>query len=370
MKFGISLMTTWDHERTQTQVLEDFVTVCIRAEELGYWSISTTEHHMANNPTYKPYGYDAARAYDLSADALTLFAYVAAKTSRIRLKTGVVVAHYDHPVRIAERAALLDNLSHGRLEFGIGQGGSQGPREPIIYNVPSDPAAKQRKMVETLDIILKVWSGEEFAYEGEFFQLPAGRYVPTPEFDILDRSMIGSMTPDTLYWAAQHGMGHANSGLAWGYASLERIIEADRVWRKGALDAGRDPSKLLSPQHITCYCAETDEEAREIAAKYDLEFITAGAAHGERKRDFANEAQEQADVQQRLSTVLDTQIIGSPETCIERIKNFQEKFDDLNYVALLQGYGGMPAEKSIASLERFAKYVMPAFNVETVAGVR
>ena len=375
-------MATWDAARTQTQVLDDFVTVCARAEELGFWSVATTEHHMANNPSYKPYGFEDydVRAYDLSVDALTLLTYVAAKTTRIRLKTAVIVAHYDHPVRIAERAALLDNLSHGRLEFCIGQGGSQGPREPIIYQVPVDPAAKQRKMIESLDIILKVWSGEEFGYDGEFFQMPPGRYVPTPEYDLLSRSMVGSMTPATLRWAGQHGLGHANSGLAWGYAGLDRVIEADRVWRNGAIEAGRDPSKMMSPQHITCYCGENDAEAAETASRYEAEFIKTIAAHGEKSTaarvdQSANapagglaSVTDQASVNELVKTQLETQIIGGPETCIERLKIFQEKFDNLNYVALVSGFGAIPADKTIASLERFAKYVMPHFSdVEAAA---
>ena len=382
MKFGFTLMTTWDAKRTQTQVLDDFVKVCVRGEQLGYWSVSTTEHHMANDPTYKPYGFQDydVRAYDLSADALTLFAYIAAATKRIRLKTGVVVAHYDHPVRIAERAALLDNLSHGRLEFGIGQGGSQGPREPIIWKIPGDPAAKQRKMIETLDIILKVWSGEEFAYDGEFFQMPAGRYVPTPEYDLVARSMVGSMTPETITWAARHGLGCANSGLAWGYASLDRIIESHNMWRAAAVEAGRDPDKMLNAQHITCYCGETDEEAAEVASKWDLEFVKVISAHSEKSR-FNNapsgalpgDPSDQEKLPELIKTQIETQIIGSPETCIERIKTFQEKFKGLEYVCLVSGYGAIPADKTIASLERFAKYVMPHFASETVpapAGAR
>ena len=242
---------------------------------------------MRNDSSFKPFGFaDFPQAYDLCTDTLSLLSYVAAKTTRLRLKTGLVVAHYDHPVRIAERAAMLDNLSHGRLEFGIGQGGSQGWREPLIYRIPADSAAKQRKMIETLEIITKIWSGEEFEHNGEFFKLP-GQYVPTPEYDLTNRSMVGSGTPESLVWAARHGWGYSFAGLAQGYAGLDAAIEVERVWRAAAIEAGKDPATMLSPQHILAYCGETDDQAAKTAMPYLMEYSKAATAHANKVRSGA-----------------------------------------------------------------------------------
>jgi alkanesulfonate monooxygenase SsuD/methylene tetrahydromethanopterin reductase-like flavin-dependent oxidoreductase (luciferase family) len=118
MKFGVGWINNWDTRHTQTEVFDECVRVSVAAEELGYWSISVTEHHMANDPRSRPYGQEVfGKAYDLCTDTLTFLSYVAARTSRLYLKPGLVVAHYDHPARIAERAAMVDNMSHG--EAGV-----------------------------------------------------------------------------------------------------------------------------------------------------------------------------------------------------------------------------------------------------------
>ena len=129
IRIGTTHMLHWDN-RPQQQVFAEGVERMVLAEELGFWSAWVTEHHFANDPEYLPYDAPEARypAYDLVSDPLTFLSYVAGRTSRIRLGTGVLVLPYDDPLRIAERAAIVDQLSGGRLELGIGRG--SGFREP------------------------------------------------------------------------------------------------------------------------------------------------------------------------------------------------------------------------------------------------
>jgi alkanesulfonate monooxygenase SsuD/methylene tetrahydromethanopterin reductase-like flavin-dependent oxidoreductase (luciferase family) len=146
MKFGFMQMAHCRPRDSAAAALDRFVSTAVEAERLGYWSCWTTEHHFGSNPEYRPFGvpedeYDMAD-YDMVADPLTLFTYVAAKTERLRLGTGVVVVHWDHPIRIAERAAMLDLLSGGRLELGIGRGA--GFREVGVFKVPTDGDESRR----------------------------------------------------------------------------------------------------------------------------------------------------------------------------------------------------------------------------------
>src|SRR5688572_23950542 len=112
-------MAHWERGRTERQVLREITDRMVLAERVGFYSSWITEHHFANDPTYDPFGFSGKEfaAYDLSVDPLTFLTYVAAKTTTLRLGTGVVVLHYDDPLRIAERAAMLDILSDGRLEL-------------------------------------------------------------------------------------------------------------------------------------------------------------------------------------------------------------------------------------------------------------
>src|SRR4051794_19583216 len=124
MKIGTAHMTPLVRGRTQRQTLEECAERMIAAEQFGYHSSWVTEHHFANDTSYNALGYPVEDnpAYDLTPDPLTFLTYVAAKTKTLRLGTGVVVLHYDHPLRVAERAATLDQLSGGRLELGVGRG--------------------------------------------------------------------------------------------------------------------------------------------------------------------------------------------------------------------------------------------------------
>src|SRR5215217_5787165 len=125
MRIGTSNMFTWNAGLTQSQVIKEGIERLVWAEKMGFDSAWITEHHFGNDPNYRPFGLDGQDflAYDLTADPLTVLSHAAAKTTRLRLGTGVVVLHYDNPLRIAERAALVDIMSDGRLELGVGRGG-------------------------------------------------------------------------------------------------------------------------------------------------------------------------------------------------------------------------------------------------------
>lgn len=377
MRFGTIHMTTWPAGQTQQQVLQHFVNSVVRAEELGFCSSWTTEHHMGNDPTYKPYDvvdFDY-QAYDLASNPLTLLAFAAAKTSRIRLGTGVLVAQYDHPIRIAEQAAMLDVLSNGRLELGIGRGGSQGPREPIIFNVPQDPALNQKRLMEVLEVIILAWTGKPFSYQGEFFQIPEGIIVPKLLQDPRDVMIVGSMTPEVVEWAARKGMAYCSSGLAWGYARLPAVVEVDKLHRKTAADAGVDLSSRPSPHVLTLYCGEDDIEADETAEQYLISFSEVIAGHSEKERPnivapgtTPDPAAKMDGLRAVARHVIETQIVGSPRTCIEKLEAFKERSGiDLEYVLVLVDFGGIPPHKSIPSMERFAEHVMPHFTGRVAA---
>src|SRR4051794_13976790 len=112
MKFGILQMTHCPPQRDSAEAYQLFVDRAVEAERLGYWSCWTTEHHFGSDENYRPM--DVSRDvyetidYDLAPDPLTLFTYAAAKTKHLRFGTGVVVLHWDHPIRVAERAAMFD----------------------------------------------------------------------------------------------------------------------------------------------------------------------------------------------------------------------------------------------------------------------
>jgi alkanesulfonate monooxygenase SsuD/methylene tetrahydromethanopterin reductase-like flavin-dependent oxidoreductase (luciferase family) len=133
--------------------LHDYVETCVEAEALGFDSTFLVEHHFSGTG-------------QLSA-SLDLLAWVAAHTTTLRLGTAVIVLPWHEPVLLAERAAMLDLMSGGRLEFGVGKGYRHS--EFRGFRMPYDEA--QQRFDEALEIILTAWTSDErFSYRGTFWQ--------------------------------------------------------------------------------------------------------------------------------------------------------------------------------------------------------
>src|SRR4249919_2235430 len=142
------------HER---QVLQDCVEQAVYAEEMGFDRIWAVEHH-------------ALRWYAHMSAPEIFLTWVAARTSRIRIGHGVVCMpfNYNHPVRAAERAAMLDNLSGGRLDLGAGRGATL--QEMTLCNV--DPERTYLEVEESLRMISRMWLDDEFTWDGELTIAP------------------------------------------------------------------------------------------------------------------------------------------------------------------------------------------------------
>src|SRR3954454_13705228 len=153
---------TPEHER---EVLQDCVEQAVYAEEMGFDRVWAVEHH-------------ALRWYAHMSAPEIFLTWVAARTSRIRIGHGVVCMpfNYNHPVRAAERAAMLDVLSNGRVDLGAGRGATL--REMSTMGV--DPARTYAEVEEALRMVGSMWrgrDGEEFEWHGELLQISPPRSI-------------------------------------------------------------------------------------------------------------------------------------------------------------------------------------------------
>lgn len=149
------------HESNQ-RVLVNQVRQGILADRLGFNYFFMTEHH------FQPEGAEFSPSPLLSETA------IAARTSRIRLGQAANILPWWHPIRIAEQAAMLDVLSGGRLEFGIGRG--YQPREAEVFGWPFSTIQDQERnrafYQEAYDIIIKAWTQPSFSHHGQFYTIP------------------------------------------------------------------------------------------------------------------------------------------------------------------------------------------------------
>jgi alkanesulfonate monooxygenase SsuD/methylene tetrahydromethanopterin reductase-like flavin-dependent oxidoreductase (luciferase family) len=149
------------HESNQ-RVLVNQVRQGILADRLGFNYFFMTEHH------FQPEGAEFSPSPLLSETA------IAARTSRIRLGQAANILPWWHPIRIAEQAAMLDVLSGGRLEFGIGRG--YQPREAEVFGWPFSTIQDQERnrafYQEAYEIIIKAWTQPSFSHRGQFYTIP------------------------------------------------------------------------------------------------------------------------------------------------------------------------------------------------------
>ena len=198
---------TAEHE---SEVLRSCVEQAVFAEEMGFDRIWAVEHH-------------ALKWYAHMSAPEVFLAWVAAKTSRIRIGHGVVCMpfNYNHPVRVGERAAMLDTLSGGRLDLGAGRGATE--QEMSLCGVSR--ATTKDEVAEALRMIGAMWQEDEFSWEGSF-SIPPHSVLPRPEQRPHPPLYLACSRDDTVALAAEYGVG----ALALGFSGPDKVATLRKVY--------------------------------------------------------------------------------------------------------------------------------------------
>ncbi|WP_067829008.1 LLM class flavin-dependent oxidoreductase [Nocardia inohanensis] len=243
---------TAEHE---AQVLRDSVEQAVLADEMGFDTVWAVEHHGL-----KWYAHMSAPEIFLT--------WVAAKTSRVRIGHGVVCMpfNFNHPVRAAERAAMLDVLSGGRLNLGAGRGSTEV--ETSMCGV--DPARTYREVEESLRMIAAAWQDPEaeFEYHGELLDISPHHLLPRPVQRPHPPLFMACTKKDTLKLAAEYGIG----ALVLGFAGVAEIAELRRIYDDAI--AARTGERFVSTvvnDHFAALCPtivlDDREQAIQIGAR-------------------------------------------------------------------------------------------------------
>jgi alkanesulfonate monooxygenase SsuD/methylene tetrahydromethanopterin reductase-like flavin-dependent oxidoreductase (luciferase family) len=247
----------------ERQVMLDSITQAVYAEEVGFDGIWAAEHHRL-----KWYSHMSAPEIFLTA--------VAAKTSRVRIGHGAVLMpfQYNHPLRVAERAATLDILSGGRLNLGAARSGSK--REMSTFGVDVDRTYAE--VEEALRIISHCWQRELFEWDG-LLQVPPGEVLPRPVQEPHPPLYLACSRISSLELAAEWGVG----ALIFAFTGPDDV----RKWRDtydGHI-AARKGDKLVSPVTNDCLVAhcptvvlDDGDLARQIGAR-GQRFFAEGTGH-------------------------------------------------------------------------------------------
>ena len=150
-------------------VIEETIEQCILADEMGFDAVWFVEHHFLTT-------------FSGSPCPEVIFGALSRLTKNIRLGFGVVILPYHHPVRVAERVAMVDQLSHGRVDFGTGR---SAPYEQMGMGI--DPRDTREMWEESLNMVPKIWESDFFEWEGKYWNVPSSnlggrvtaRHLPT-----------------------------------------------------------------------------------------------------------------------------------------------------------------------------------------------
>src|ERR1019366_3191253 len=201
---------TREHER---QVLLDCVDQAVFAEEMDFDRVWAVEHHALT------------RYAHMSAPEIFL-TWVAARTTRIRIGHGVVCMpfNYNHPVRAAERAAMLDTLSGGRLDLGAGRGATL--QEMSLCGV--DPDRTYAEVEEALRMIGHMWDDDVFEWHGPLLDIAPHPILPRPVQTPHPPLYLACTKEATVALAADYGIG----ALVLGFAGIDEVRHLNDIYRK------------------------------------------------------------------------------------------------------------------------------------------
>jgi alkanesulfonate monooxygenase SsuD/methylene tetrahydromethanopterin reductase-like flavin-dependent oxidoreductase (luciferase family) len=306
----------------------DFINYVVEAERLGFSSVFLVEHHFT--------GFGQVSA------SLNLLSYLAARTSRIRLGTAVVVLPWHNPILIAEQAATLDLLSNGRLDFGVGKG--YRAYEFSGFCVPQDEATE--RFEEAMAVLRLAWSSDKrFSFKGKWWSYDNVVVEPSPSQRPHPPFWLGAGSADSIRRAARDGYNLLLDQIA----PIDLIIERVKIFREecGAVGRAYDPMMVGVTRGLQIIRKES-ERKRAIRTRREVLKNIGDLARGPGAERY-HHIKDDADTFE----LDDAPLLGTPEEIIARLKKLEAGGVE-NVLFAAPG-------ASVAHLRTFAEEVMPAF---------
>jgi alkanesulfonate monooxygenase SsuD/methylene tetrahydromethanopterin reductase-like flavin-dependent oxidoreductase (luciferase family) len=354
MKFGwLTLALSPSPDEDAVRIDQQIEQVCT-AESLGFNDVWLTEHYFTGESVYN----DAL----LFASALTM------RTTRIRIGFAVIQMPFHHPVRLAVQLALLDNLSKGRIDVGIGKGTVYNEYEFLGHGLRSDDS--RARMTEAIDVLERAWRETPLVYRGKYFDLRVPELRPRPiqqPGPPIWRSVISA--------ASFTECGRRGIPILTARLPVERVKERWALYEAGIADGGHDQTvreRLLGQAALwrNVYVAESDAQAEDELAT----LLLRTRAHMMHVRHDYNPADFHVDPAmlnpwtdpavgdaEALAFVLASgSLFGSPTRVREQVAALREV--GVQHLLCQTGFGDMSHEQNLLSMRRFGEQVLPAFQ--------
>src|ERR1700751_1001513 len=290
---------------------------------------------------------------------LSIASAIPARRSRMKIGIAFQVLPLCHPLRLAEEAATVDQLSHGRLIFGVGRSGVAQTYE--AYGVSY--AESRDRFREILDIVERAWTEPSFSYDGVYHRFKNVAVVPKPFQNPTPPIRIAASTPDTFPAIGRRGMPIFASVRHTSWAALaEQIRTYHEAWQ-----AAGHPGKGQVFVSAPTYIAETDQRARSEPRVSIMHFYheQANLLEGAAKLvDPETAARRMRRVEQLRhldydEAVRTNALVGSPETIAEKLRSLQAEIGLSGILAELNCDGLIPHDRVLTAMQLLCEAVKP-----------
>jgi alkanesulfonate monooxygenase SsuD/methylene tetrahydromethanopterin reductase-like flavin-dependent oxidoreductase (luciferase family) len=370
MKFGlfyeISVPRPWTNE-TEKTVYDRCLEQVKLADELGFSNVWAVEHHFLEEYSHCP-----APELFLTACAMV--------TKNIRVGHGIIVCvpEFNHPIKIAERTAVLDILSGGRLEVGTGRSATWTELGGFCVN----PDETKKTWDEIVHCLPKMWTQERYSYQGRSWSMPTRTILPKPYQKPHPPMWVAVTSPGTEIDAAERGMG--SLGLTFGgFKEQEEKVKNYRRIIRNCEPVGEVVNEKVATVNFL-FCHEDDAEGVKMGRRLTGSFNYLAAQLVAAREAFPSKSYPSLGLLPSLrqeaagpgdeSGAPEGVAIGNPARIVRALKQWESVgVDHVNF--LLNALEAVPQEQVLKSLRLFAKEVMPQFqsrgdNAAAAAGGR
>jgi alkanesulfonate monooxygenase SsuD/methylene tetrahydromethanopterin reductase-like flavin-dependent oxidoreductase (luciferase family) len=344
------LWQNWGKERSTEQFVREELHMLGLVEELGFDMALMPEHH-----------FDVT--YSACPDNFLALAWLAARTTTLKLGLGAVILPWNDPLRVVERVSMLDHLSEGRVVLGFGRGLALMEYEAFGY----DMSESRERFDEAARVVLNGLETGIVENDGPFYPQPRVEVHPAPTRSFQGRFYSVGMSPGSMVVAGELGAGLATFTTS----TIQDMLPHLQAYRDAYLSSR--PGELMDPLSLQdfCYCHEDPDEAQRVARKYASRYYQSVVEHydfsgkhfgkikGYEQYQVGADAIREAGVDAATEAYLAAQAsIGTPDQILQ---NYQDRVDLVGEIIAGNGffYGGMPLETAEASMRLFAREVLP-----------
>ncbi len=358
MKWGVFSLSQIPDQSKRSAAFDADLQLFALAEQLGFHKAWIAEH------LFSTYGVVTSTQVYVSA--------ILQRCTHLRVGTAVVVIPFNHPLRTASDFALIDVLSHGRLDFGVGR--AYQPHEFVGLGVPMKES--RAMFLEGMDIVLRAWTEERITHHGRFWTIPEPvEVLPKPVQQPHPPIYQATVSPESFAQAAQAGY-HLQLATPFTYRTYrERWIDELQFqlgeYEQQCRELGRDPRAAERMLLVPFFVADTRANAREIYGRHVEWFYAkvtanqlAGAPPGGSVQGYELTMSEGRRTRELGYLTFDkliqygAAIADEPEGCVASLRAMKQRFG-LTEFALWFNIGGIDPAHCERAMRLAAERVLP-----------